>query len=106
MVEDDLQCKMTFVGSLHAAYSALRHFLFKTRKNRGKKSNRVGVGDNVGNSCHFLVAPKCAKSVKAFLQKLVGTNINVLILNFCWPGTPSASTLPLMKVSWNLMLQD
>ena len=26
-VEDDLQWKTTFAGSLHAAYSALRHFL-------------------------------------------------------------------------------
>ena len=82
--------------------------IFYSRQERTGGKNRlgVGVGDNVGNGCHFLVAPKCAKSVKAFLQKLVGTNINVLILNFCWPGTPSASTLPLMKVSWNLMLQD
>ena len=28
VVEDDLQRKTTFAGSLHAAYSALRHFLF------------------------------------------------------------------------------
>ena len=26
-MEDDLQWKTTFAGSLHAAYSALRHFL-------------------------------------------------------------------------------
>ena len=26
-MEDDLQWKMTFAGPLHAAYSALRHFL-------------------------------------------------------------------------------
>ena len=28
-VEDDLQRKPNFAGSLHAAYSALRHFYFK-----------------------------------------------------------------------------